>query len=108
MRPECRGRRIRRSPAEFSQDIVRTLDDLCAVLQQRMRAAVPATQDAAGHRHHVATLLERVSRRNERTAPFRCFDDDNGQRDPTDQTIPQREVLRKRRAARAQLADQNP
>ena len=44
---------------ELLQDIVRVLHNLCTVPQERMCAPVPAAQDVARHRQHVAPLVER-------------------------------------------------
>ena len=52
--------------------------------------------------------VERVSRRNQRSAFLIGFDNDDRQRDPADDPIAKRKVLRKRRCAGSQLADQRP
>ena len=52
-------------------------------------------------------MLEGVSGGNQGPALIRCFDDDHGQRDPTDKPVSERKVLREGRSARPQLADQS-
>src|SRR5262249_30036058 len=81
---------------------------LCPVLQEGVRAAITAAQDAAGDRHDVAPLVERAAGGNEGAALLRCFDDDNPEGDPADQPVPERKVLREGRRARTELADQSP
>ena len=95
-------------PPQLFQDIVRSLHDLCPILEKAVRSAVAAAEDTAGDRHDVAALFEGVSRRNERSALFIGFDHHHGQRDPADESIPQRKVVRKRGRAGAELSETGP
>jgi hypothetical protein len=63
--------------AQLLQDIDRRLHELCPVPQERVRAAVAPADDRAGHRHDVPALIGREPRRDERSAFFPCFDDDD-------------------------------
>ena len=69
-----------------------------------MGAAAAAAQHVAGHRQHVAPLLERAARGDERPALFARFDDHDGAREPADDPVAQREQIRERRRSRHELA----
>ena len=64
-----------------------------------MGAAVPAAQDVTRHRHHVSALLQGAPCGDQRAALLGRFDDDDPERDPGDNTVPQGKVLRERRSA---------
>ena len=64
-----------------------------------------AGDHVARHRQHVAPLLERGFRRDERAALQRRLDDDDGAREAADDAIAQREMPRARRRAGRELAD---
>src|SRR3989442_7191164 len=70
-----------------------------------MGTAVTAAQDVAWDGQHVAALLERAARRNERTALFAGLDHDHRARQSADDPIPQRKEPLLRRCARHELAD---
>ena len=95
-------------PPQPVQNIVRRLDDLCAILQQAVGSAVPARQDAAGHRHDVPALFQGASGGNQRPALLRGFDDDDGQRDPADDPVAQREMLREAAARQGPARSPKP
>ena len=70
-----------------------------------MRAAIAAAQDVARHGEHVASLLERRSRGDERTALLACLDDDDRARQSADDAVAKRKEPRLRRRAGHALAD---
>ena len=66
---------------------------------------MPRAQDVAGHGHDVASLLERAARRNERPALLRGLDHDDGTRQAADDAVAERKMMRQRRRAGRELAD---
>src|SRR5439155_22228751 len=90
--------------SELFQDIVRRLHNLCTVPQKAMCAAVAAGEHVAGHGQHIASLLERTARRNERPALVARLDDDHRPGEAADDTIALREEVLLRRRSRHQLA----
>ena len=71
-----------------------------------MRAEIPACQNAPRHRHDLTALLESTPSRDERSAALGRLDHDDGQRQPADNAVSQRKMLRSRGCPGQQLADQ--
>ena len=90
---------------ELLEHVGSSLHQAGAVPEERVTAPMTAAEDAAGHRHHVATLLERTGRRDERAAPIRRLDHHDPSGEPTDDAVPLREVRRQRWGAGRQFGD---
>jgi hypothetical protein len=63
---------------ELDQDVVCAFDNRGSVANQGVTAAIAAAQGIAGHRHHLATLLERAAGSDERPRFVRRLDHDHG------------------------------
>src|SRR5205823_859621 len=74
-----------------------------AIAQQGMGTAVPAAKHIAGYGQHVASLLERTSRGDERAALLSRFDDDDGASQAADDAVAEGKEPAPRLCARHQL-----
>ena len=54
------GRGAMLTPVQLLYDIVRSLDNLCAVAKQGMPSLIPPVEHVPGHSHDVAPLLQRA------------------------------------------------
>ena len=84
------SRRSVAQPTHLEQDIVRSLDQLCAVTDEQVAAAVAAAADAPGNDHHILPLIERHPARDERAALLGRLDHHDGVGQPADEPIPPR------------------
>ena len=75
--------RPRSDEPDLFQDIVHILDDLCAVFEQGVGAAILAVEHVARHCHNLAALFERQSRRDQRSAPRGGLNDHHSPRQST-------------------------
>ncbi len=73
-----------------------------------MGTPIPAAQHVPRHRHHLASLIRGIARRDQRPAACRRLDDDDGSSQAADQPVSEREVIRQRGDAGAPFAHHPP
>ena len=95
-----------RERRQLVDDVVRAVDQLGALLDERVAAARLRRVDRARDREDVAAGLEREPRRDQRARLHGRLDDQRAARQRRDDAVPDREVLRQRRRADRELADQ--
>src|SRR5262249_56453691 len=91
--------------ANLCKDTLRPLNNLGPVPQGGGPASISAAQDVPRHRQHVAALIERATRGDERPALLPRLHDENRPGKAADDAIAEREELRLRRRPRHELAD---
>ena len=101
-----RHARDARERRQLVDDVVGAVDQLGALLDERVAAARLRRVDRAGDREDVAAGLERQPRRDQRARLHGGLDDERAARERRDDAVPDREVLRQRRRADRELADQ--
>jgi hypothetical protein len=92
--------------AEFREYVLCVLDELGALADETVTATRQRAVDRAGNRKHLASLLGREPRGDERSARQRCLDDERPHREPADDAIAAREVLGERWHAGRKLGDE--
>src|SRR6188508_115328 len=92
--------------AEFREYVLRAFDELCALADQAMTAARQRAVDRAGNGEDLASLLGCQPRRDQRAARERRLHDQRPHREPADDAIATRKVLRQRRNAGGKLRDE--
>ena len=91
------------SESKLSENVARRFYNGRAIAQQGMGTAVPAAKHIAGYGQHVASLLERTARGDERAALLSRFDDDDGSSQAADDAVAEGEEPAPRPCARHQL-----
>ena len=76
--------------------------------EQRVRPGRDRRRDLAGHDHHLAAVLEREVRRDQRSRPLACLDDDGRGAEAGDDPVPRRESPRRGLDARLVLRHDQP
>ena len=94
------------SQADLGQHVVRGLDELRAFADQPMRPFRERRMNGTGNGEHVAALLARKSRGDERARRQRCLDDEHTAGQTAQQAIAPRKVFLPRRRSGPILGEQ--
>src|SRR5262249_6421843 len=90
---------------DLFDDVFDPLDELGALADQAVRSTAAAGPGGARNGEDLATLLERLSGRDQRSALLGRLDYDNADGEAADDAVPRRKMKRKRRRSDRQFGD---
>jgi len=88
---------------EFLPNVFPGRNQLCGLLDERVRAPGILVRNIAGHRKNFAILLQRTARGDARSAIFSGFDDEDADGNPADDAVANRKILRRRKCLQCKL-----